>query len=50
VNLASQQKHCASYLAALGLLLNRTPFYAGMESIAPPALVEEQYEAFRQFD
>ena len=50
VNLASQQKHCASYLAALGLLLNRTPFYAGMESIAPPALVEGAYEAFRQFD
>ena len=48
--LASQKKHCAPYLAALGLLLNRTPFYAGAESIAPPALVERAYEAFRRFD
>ena len=50
VELASQQKHCAPYLAALGLLLNRTPFYAGPESITPPALVERAYEAFRRFD
>jgi hypothetical protein len=50
VELASRQKHCAPYLAALGLLLNRTPFYAGPESIAPPALVEGAYEAFRRFD
>lgn len=50
VDLASRQKHCAPYLAALGLLLNRTPFYAGPESIAPPSLVEKTYEAFRRFD
>jgi molecular chaperone DnaK (HSP70) len=50
VELASQKKHCAPYLAALGLLLNRTPFYAGPESIAPPALVEKAFEAFRRFD
>ncbi|HUI20423.1 MAG TPA: Hsp70 family protein [Methylocella sp.] len=49
VELASQQKHCAPYLAALGLLLNRTPFYAGPESVVPPALVEKAYEAFRRF-
>ena len=50
VELASQQKHCAPYLAALGLLLNRTPFYAGPESVVPPTLVERAYEAFRPFD
>jgi molecular chaperone DnaK (HSP70) len=50
VQLASQQKHCAPYLAALGLLLNRTPFYAGPESVSPPALVEKAYDAFRRFD
>ncbi|MGO9237082.1 MAG: Hsp70 family protein [Methylocella sp.] len=50
VQLASQQKHCAPYLAALGLLLNRTPFYAGPESVVPPTLVERAYEAFRRFD
>ncbi len=50
VQLASQQKHCAPYLAALGLLLNRTPFYAGPESVPPPALVEKAYDAFRRFD
>jgi molecular chaperone DnaK (HSP70) len=50
VELASQQKHCAPYLAALGLLLNRTPFYAGPESVVPPALVERAYEAFRRLD
>jgi len=50
VDLASQRKHCAPYLAALGLLLNRTPFYSGPESVAPPALVEQAYEALRAFD
>jgi molecular chaperone DnaK (HSP70) len=50
VELASKKKHCAPYLAALGFLLSRTPFYAGPETIAPPALVEQAYEAFRRFD
>ncbi|MEZ5785301.1 MAG: Hsp70 family protein [Xanthobacteraceae bacterium] len=50
VQLASQQKHSAPYLAALGLLLNRTPFYTGPESVPPPALVEKAYDAFRRFD
>ena len=40
----------APYLAALGLLLNRTPFYAGPESIVAPSLVESAYEALRKFD
>lgn len=50
VELASEKKHCAPYLAALGFLLTRTPFYAGPENIAPPTLVEKAYEAFRRFD
>jgi molecular chaperone DnaK (HSP70) len=50
VELASEKKHCAPYLAALGFLLTRTPFYAGPETIAPPSLVEQAYEAFRRFD
>ena len=50
VELASKKEHCAPYLAALGLLLNRTPFYAGPESIAAPSLVESAYEAFSPFD
>jgi hypothetical protein len=50
VELASQKKHCAHYLAALGLLLNRTPFYGGPECVPPPALVEKAYEALRRFD
>ncbi|VTZ49598.1 conserved hypothetical protein [Methylocella tundrae] len=50
VELASQKKHCAPYLAALGLLLNRAPLYGGPETIASPALVEKAYEAFRRFD
>ena len=32
VTLARAKRHCAPYLAALGLLLNRTPLYAGPES------------------
>ncbi|MGA9266338.1 MAG: Hsp70 family protein [Rhodomicrobium sp.] len=50
VDLMSQRKHCAPYLTALGLLLNRAPFYSGPESVAPPALVEQAYEALRAFD
>ena len=50
VELASEKRHCAPYLAALGLLLNRTPFYAGPESIVAPSLVESAYEALRKFD
>jgi hypothetical protein len=50
VELAAAKKHCAPYLAALGLLLNRTPFYAGPESIVAPSLVESAFEAFRKLD
>jgi len=50
VALASEEKHCAPYLAALGLLLTRTPLYAGPENIVAPSFVEGAYEAFRRFD
>jgi molecular chaperone DnaK (HSP70) len=50
VELANAKQHCAPYLAALGSLLNRTPFYAGPESVVNPAQVQAAYEAFRRFD
>ena len=50
VALASEKKHCAPYLAALGLLLNRTPLYAGPESVVAPSFVEGAYKAFHRFD
>jgi molecular chaperone DnaK (HSP70) len=50
VECAAQQKHCAPCLAALGLLLNRTPFHAGPETIVPPALVENAYDVLRRLD
>jgi len=48
--LASEHKHCAPYLAALGALLNRTPFHSGPEAVMPPALVEQAFDALRGFD
>jgi molecular chaperone DnaK (HSP70) len=48
--LAAEKQHCAPYLVALGLLLNRTPFYAGPESIVNPSYVEMAYEALRKLD
>ena len=48
--LARQQQHCAPYLAALALLLNRAPLYAGPETVVSPDLVERAYEAFAGFD
>ena len=50
VEAAGDKGHVAPYLAALGLLLNRTPFYAGPESVVPPSLVETAYEALRKLD
>jgi molecular chaperone DnaK (HSP70) len=44
------QQHCAPYLATLGLLLNRTPFHAGPESVVPPDMVARAYAAFQHFD
>jgi hypothetical protein len=50
VTLARAKRHCAPYLAALGLLLNRTPLYAGPETVVSPELVECAYSAFQGFD
>jgi molecular chaperone DnaK (HSP70) len=44
------KQHCAPHLAALGLLLNRAPFYAGPESVVPPEMVASTYAAFEDFD
>jgi hypothetical protein len=43
-------QHCAPYLAALGLLLNRSPLYAGPETVVSPERVERAYQAFADLD
>jgi molecular chaperone DnaK (HSP70) len=48
--LAMNKQHCAHYLVALGLLLNRVPFYAGPDSVVPPMYVERAFEAFSDLD
>jgi len=48
--LARTGQPCAPYLAALGLLLNRAPLYAGPETVVSPDLVERAYTEFRSFD
>ena len=48
--LARAKRHCAPYLAALGLLLNRTPLYTGPETVVSPDLVKHAYQAFQSFD
>ena len=49
-DLAEQKQYCAPYLVSLGLLLNRTPLYAGMENVTPPDCVERAYEALCHLD
>jgi molecular chaperone DnaK (HSP70) len=44
------RQHCAPYLAALGLLLNRAPLYAGPETVVVPEFVARAYAAFRDLD
>jgi hypothetical protein len=44
------KQHCAPHLAALGLLLNRTPLYAGPETVVAPEFVVRAYAAFQDFD
>ncbi len=48
--LARERKHCAPYLASLGLLLNRAPLYAGPDSVVAPDLVERAFQAFSGCD
>jgi hypothetical protein len=44
------KQHCASYLAALGFLLNRAPLYAGPETAVVAEFVVRAYAAFQDFD
>jgi molecular chaperone DnaK (HSP70) len=48
--LAGNKQYCAPYLAALGLLLNRTPLYAGLENVIPPVQVEKAYDVLSDLD
>jgi len=50
LELARAGKHAAPYLAALGMLLNRAPLYAGPEDVVAPELVERAYDAFARLD
>ena len=50
VELMRARSHVAPHLAALGLLLNRTPLYAGPETVVSPELVERAWHAFEGFD
>jgi len=47
---AVNKQHAAPYLVALGLLLNRSPLYAGREFVLPPALVEKAYDDLSDLD
>jgi molecular chaperone DnaK (HSP70) len=44
------KQHCAPYVAALGLLLNRAPLYAGPETVVVAEFVARAYAAFQDFD
>jgi molecular chaperone DnaK (HSP70) len=44
------KQHCAPYLTALGLLLNRVPLYGGPGSVVVPDFVARAYSAFHRFD
>ena len=44
------KQHCAPYLAALSLLLNRAPLYAGPETVVAAEFVVRAYAAFQDFD
>ncbi len=48
--LAHRGGHAAPYLAALGLLLNRAPLYAGPETVVSPNLVELAYDGLFRLD
>jgi len=42
--------YAAPYFVSLGLLLNRTPLYAGPEAVVAPALVARAYDALEESD
>jgi molecular chaperone DnaK (HSP70) len=49
-DLAAAKQHCASYLVALGLLLNRSPLYAGPETVVAANHVEQAFETLSDLD
>jgi molecular chaperone DnaK (HSP70) len=50
LDLVETRQHCAPYLAALGLLLNRAPLYAGPETVVVPEFVARAFAALQRFD
>jgi molecular chaperone DnaK (HSP70) len=48
--LADQGGYSAAYLVALGMLLNRTPLYAGPETVVPPDEVAKAFNRFETLD
>lgn len=49
-DLATAKQHCAPYLVALGLLLNRTPLYGGPETVVAADYVEQAFETLSDLD
>jgi molecular chaperone DnaK (HSP70) len=48
--LADQGGYSAAYFVALGMLLNRTPLYAGPETVVSPDQVAKAFEALEHLD
>ena len=48
--LALKKQHSAPYLVALGLLLNRSPLYAGPSFVMLPIFVEKAYDSLADLD
>ncbi len=49
-SLAESGGYAAPYFVSLGLLLNRTPLYAGPEAVVSPDLVSQAFEEFSDLD
>ncbi|HZC59224.1 MAG TPA: Hsp70 family protein, partial [Chthoniobacterales bacterium] len=49
-SIAVRKQHATPYLVALGLLLNRSPLYAGPEFVLSPDLVEKAYDELSDLD
>lgn len=50
VDLLDQKKDASAYLTALKHLLNRTPLYAGPETVVSPEWVERAFQCFKPYD
>ena len=50
LRLMEARQHCAPHLAALGLVLNRAPLYAGPETVVAADFVARAYAAFQNFN